>query len=56
LVFFNDIERHNYIPLVATNQYSKVVYATRQQYSIRLGYSITHLFNFQDLKKLPIFL
>ena len=39
--FFNDIERHNYIPLVATNQYSKVVYATRQQYPIRLGYSIT---------------
>ena len=35
--FFNDIERHNNIPLVATNQYSKVVYATRQQYSIRLG-------------------
>jgi hypothetical protein len=39
--FFTEQERHNFIPLVATSQFSKAVCATRQQYAIRLGYSIT---------------
>ena len=39
--FFYEKERHNYIPLVAISQYSNVIYATRKQFAIRLGYSIT---------------
>ena len=39
--FFNEKEKHNYIPLVATSQYSNVIFATRKQFAIRLGYSIT---------------
>ncbi len=39
--FFNDVERHNWIPINVKSVYAKCCQSTRSQFPIRLSYALT---------------
>ena len=52
--FFIELDKKNWIPIASISQYSKVANATRRQFCMRLGYSIT-THKTQGLNKFKIF-